>query len=94
MFGCGMGLWAFLWVCGCLCVSVSVDHESGLCLSMCLCLCLYTYLILWIYRVFRWLGLFPTHDQDPWDRTSGQKVPFWAFGRRLSAENVDKSHGK
>ena len=46
------------------------------------------------YRVFPWLGPFPTHDWDLWIRTSGKKVPFWAFGLAPSAENVDKSQGK
>ena len=27
-----------------------------------------------VYRVFRWSGLFPTHDWDFWNRSSGKKV--------------------
>ena len=44
--------------------------------------------------MFRWLGPFPTHDYDLWNRTSGQKVPFWAFGIGPSAEIVGKSQGE
>ena len=44
--------------------------------------------------MFRWLGPFPTHDYDLWNRTSGQKVPFWAFGIGPSAEVVGKSQGE
>ena len=45
------------------------------------------------YRVFRWLGPFPTYDQDLWNRTSLQKTHVGAFGIGLSAENVAKSQG-
>ena len=47
-----------------------------------------------IYRVFRWLGPFPTHDQDLWIRTSGEKVLFLAFGLGPRAKIVGKSQGK
>ena len=47
-----------------------------------------------VYRVFRLLGPFPTHDYDLWIRTSGEKVPFLAFGIGPPAENVGKSQGK
>ena len=46
------------------------------------------------YRVFLWLGLFPTHDLDLWNTTSGKQTPFWAFGKGPSAENVGKSQEK
>ena len=45
------------------------------------------YGLCWTYRVFRWLGPFPTHDQDLWNGTSGEKVPFWAVKIGHSAEN-------
>ena len=45
-------------------------------------------------RVFRWLGLFPTHDWDFWNRTSGKQVLYGAFGIGPRGENVDKSQGK
>ena len=51
-----------------------------------------------VFRVFRWLGLFPTHDYDLWNRTSDffflKKTPLWAFGIGPSPENVGKSQGQ
>ena len=44
--------------------------------------------------MFRWLGPFPTHDQDLLIRTSGKKVLFWAFGKGPSTEHVGESQGK
>ena len=41
----------------------------------------------WTYRVFRWLGPFPAHDEDLWIRPSGPKRHSWAF-------RIGPSHGK
>ena len=47
-----------------------------------------------MFRVFRWSGLFPTHNLDLWNRTLGKNSFFWRLVQYLRSENVGKSQKK